>query len=277
MVSGGTLFVIASPLGNLKDLSIRATEVLKRVDLVAAEDTRRARILLSHVGASAKVESFHAHSSEKKLERLLRALDQGKAVALLSDAGTPTISDPGALLIRRARDSSHKIVPLPGPSAVVAALSVSGFAADRYTFLGFLPRKGRERSRLLEIAAGSTWPIVLFESPLRLVKLLEDLAQRCGPDRGVVVARELTKIHEEVRSGTLSALTVYYLENRPRGEVTVLLSGARPAATTVDEAEVRKRALSLLRSGETRKTVAATLAKELKAPRNRIYNIVSEL
>jgi 16S rRNA (cytidine1402-2'-O)-methyltransferase len=275
-VSAGTLYVVATPLGNLGDLSDRARQVLQAVATVAAEDTRRARVLLEHCGARPKVLSYHAHSPEGRLDSLLGILEGGADVAIITDAGTPAVSDPGAELVRRARELGASVVTVPGPSAVAAALSISGFPADRYTFLGFLPRKGRDRRRLLEDAAAAPWTTVLFEAPPRLVKLLEDLSKVCGGEREAAVARELTKVHEELNAGTLDELAVYYEENPPKGEVTVLIAGQRGEPAEVDEAAVRARARTLLDDGLSGRDTARRLAEEFALPRREAYRIVTE-
>src|SRR6185503_6171047 len=186
-----------------------------------AEDTRRTRILLTHLGARPRLISFHAHSPRSRMERILETLGAGESVALVSDAGTPTISDPGADLVREVRAAGVTVAAIPGPSAVAAALSISGMPADRYIFLGFIPRRGGDRARFIEQAATSPITVVMFEAPPRLVALLDDLSARCDPERRVAVARELTKIHEELRTGTLGEVAAYYREHAPRGEVTV--------------------------------------------------------
>jgi 16S rRNA (cytidine1402-2'-O)-methyltransferase len=225
--------------------------------------------------------SFHAHSPRSRLERILAALSAGDSVALVSDAGTPTISDPGAELVREVRGAGFGVVTIPGPSAVAAALSISGLPADRYIFLGFLPRRGKERERLLATAAESPVTVVMFESPLRTADLLADLLERCGPTRIAAVARELTKVHEELSSGTLTELASRYRETPARGEVTVLLSGA---ATSEDEPasvdrteEIRERARALLAEGATRRDVAQIVARELRLSRNEAYRMVTAL
>jgi 16S rRNA (cytidine1402-2'-O)-methyltransferase len=275
----GTLYVVATPLGNLDDLSPRAAATLTRVVAVAAEDTRHTKPLLAHVGSRAELVSFHAHSSEAALRRILHLLGSGKDVALVTDAGTPTVSDPGAVLVAAARARDIPVVTIPGPTAVAAALSVSGLAADRYLFLGFLPRKGGDRRRLLDAVARSEWTVVLFEAPPRVADLLQDLADACGGDRLAAVARELTKVFEETRAGTLTELAGYYAEAPPRGEVTVLVAGTgKPApegrATSPDP---EARARSLLAQGMTRRDVAEQLAEETGITRNTAYRLVNEL
>ena len=275
----GTLYVVATPLGNLGDLSPRAADTLKQAAVVAAEDTRHTKPLLVHVGSRADLVSFHAHSADRTLERLLRLLGGGTDVALVTDAGTPTVSDPGAELVAAARARGIQVVTIPGPTAVAAALAVSGLAADRYVFLGFLPRKGGERRRLLELVAGSEWTVVLFEAPNRVAELLADLAAACdgGADRPASVSREMTKVFEETRAGTLAELAGYYAEAPPRGEVTVVVAGTgkpRPAEAPINP---EARARTLLAQGMTRKDVAEQVAQETGISRNTAYRLVNEL
>jgi 16S rRNA (cytidine1402-2'-O)-methyltransferase len=275
----GTLYVVATPLGNLDDLSPRAAATLSRVSVVAAEDTRHTRPLLAHIGSHAELVSFHAHSSDAALRRILHLLGSGKDVALVTDAGTPAVSDPGAELVAAARERDISVVTIPGPTAVAAALSVSGLSADRYLFLGFLPRKGAERRRLLETVAQSAWTVVLFEAPLRVAELLADLAAACGGEREAAVARELTKVFEETRTGTLTALAGYYADAPARGEVTVIVAGAgKPPAAAADRPpDPEARARALLAQGMTRRDVADQLAAETGITRNTAYRLVNEL
>jgi len=277
-VSAGVLYVVGTPLGNLGDLTARAADVLRSVHVVAAEDTRRTRGLLHHLDAHPDLVSFHAHSDPKKLTGLLEQLRGGRTVALVTDAGTPAISDPGAELVRGAHEAGIPVIPVPGPSAVITALSAAGLPADRFTFLGFPPRKGRDRRELLEAAASSRWTVVLYEAPTRLTALLADLTALCGPDRPAVVARELTKVHEEVRAGTLTDLMGYYEEHEPRGEVTLVLSGSpeTPDVASPDPAAVRARALALRAEGLSRRDVVQRLVEELHLPRNEAYRLVTD-
>ncbi len=273
-----TLYVLATPLGNLGDLSVRAIETLRRVPVVAAEDTRRIRGLLTHIEAQPKVLSFHAHSPERRRQLLLEILLAGRDVALVSDAGTPGISDPGEDLVAAVRGAGITVVPIPGPSAVATALSAAGLPCDRYLFLGFLPRKGRERERLLRAAAHAPWTVVLYEAPSRLADLLSALVPLAGADRLVVVARELTKLFEEFRTGTLEELAAYYEESPPRGEITVVLAGrGDEAPEPVDEAEVAARGAALLAAGCSRKDAVYRLVEESGIPRNEAYRIVMAL
>ena len=273
----GTLYVVATPLGNLDDLSPRAAATLCRVKTVAAEDTRRTKTLMVHVGSTADLISFHAHSSDAALQRILHLLGTGKDVALVTDAGTPTVSDPGAMLVAAARARDVQVVTVPGPTAVAAALSVSGISADRYMFLGFLPRKGTDRRRLIETVAKSEWTVVLFEAPNRVAELLSDLATVCGGERRAAVARELTKIFEETRAGTLTELAGYYAEAPPRGEVTVVVTGSDRPVAEERAPDPEERARTLLAQGMTRKDVADQIATETGITRNTAYRLVNEL
>jgi 16S rRNA (cytidine1402-2'-O)-methyltransferase len=274
----GILYVVATPLGNLGDLSLRAMEVLRAVPVVAAEDTRRTRGLLSHLGASPRLLSYHAHSEEPRLEALLEILHDGRDVALVSDAGTPVVSDPGTDLVAAARASGITVVPIPGPSAVATALSAAGLKGDRYLFLGFIPRKGSERTRLLARAAAEEWSVVFFEAPPRLADLLEDLAHAVGGTRQAVVARELTKLHEEFRAGTLAELAGYYSEHPPRGEITIVLEGTGAPAEPPDRTgEAVEQAMLLLAEGLTRREVVRRISETLGLPRNDAYRLVMEL
>jgi 16S rRNA (cytidine1402-2'-O)-methyltransferase len=274
----GTLYVVATPLGNLGDLSARASEVLRTVPVVAAEDTRRTRGLLTHLGAAPQLLSYHAHSDRKRIEALIEILTAGQDVALVTDAGTPAVSDPGMDLVAAARVAGIAVVPIPGPSAVATALSATGFGADRYLFLGFVPRRGRDRTRLLDRAAQEEWSVVFFEAPPRLADLLADLAKVAGPGRRAVVARELTKLHEEFRLGTLEQLALYYSERAPRGELTVVLEGTgRPAEPPDRTEEAIEQASLLLAEGLTRREVVRRLSDSLGLSRNDAYRLVMEL
>ena len=273
----GTLYVVATPLGNLSDLSPRAAETLRRVAVVAAEDTRHSKPLLVHAGSTAELLSFHAHSSDGDLRRLLDLLGIGKDVALITDAGTPGVSDPGARLVAAAREREYPVVTIPGPTAVAAALAVSGLAADRYTFLGFLPRKGGDRRHLLEQIAQSEWTVVVFEAPNRTAELLHDLALECGGGRQAAVARELTKVFEETRVGTLAELAGYYAEAPIRGEVTIVIAGSGKPAVAAPPPDLEERARALLVEGLSRKDAAGRLAEETGISRNTAYRIVNEL
>jgi 16S rRNA (cytidine1402-2'-O)-methyltransferase len=280
VVRAGRLFLVGTPIGHLGDFSFRGLEVLKGAAVVAAEDTRRTRRLLMHYEVSREVTSLHAHSRPEAIERLLDRAAAGDDVAYVTDAGTPTISDPGAALAARAHERGIVVVAVPGPSAVVAALAASGVGGDRFVFTGFPPRKGTARAALLARVAAEPWTTVCYEAANRTVALLEDLARACGPERVAAVARELTKVHEEVRRGTVAALAQYYREHPPRGEVTVVLAGApHPGAPTAAPVPDRDAALALASamrsSGGAPGTIAKELARRLGISRHDAYRLLT--
>lgn len=245
--------------------------------VVAAEDTRRSRVLLQHVGAAPRLLSVHQHSEASSAEAVIALLGAGDSVALVTDAGTPGISDPGARLVAAVRSAGHAVVPIPGPSAVATALSASGLPADRYLFLGFPARKGRDREADLARAASERWTVVFYEAPTRLGALLRDLAGVCGPERHAVVARELTKVHEELRAGRLDELAEWYEAHPPKGEVTLLLAGAPEGVDRLDPRAVQAEAAVLLAGGLTRKDVVRRLTESSGLGRNEVYRLVMEL
>jgi 16S rRNA (cytidine1402-2'-O)-methyltransferase len=275
--AAGTLYVVATPLGNLGDLTARAAELLRAVAIVAAEDTRRTRGLLAHLDAHPDLVSFHAHSDPARAAELVERLRRGESVALVTDAGTPGVSDPGPELVRAVREAGLPVVPIPGPSAVTAAISASGFPADRYLFLGFAPRKGAERDRWLGQAARSEVTVVCYEAPNRLAELLADLARTAGSERRALVARELTKLHEELREDTLAQLARHFGAKEPRGELTLVIAPATPAvAEAPDPGLIRAAAGELLAAGRSRKDAVAHLAARFGIARNDAYRIVME-
>ena len=274
----GTLYVVATPLGNLGDLSARAVEVLRRVPVVAAEDTRVTRGLLAHLEAHPALVAFHQHSDAERAEAILQRLKGGEDVALVTDAGTPGVSDPGPALVAAVRAAGVPVVPLPGPSAVTAAISVSGFPADKYLFLGFAPRKGPERDRWLRQASTPGITVVCFEAPARVEELLADLAQGGAGSRQAVVGREITKLHEEFRVGSLSELVEALQAAPPRGEVTIVLAPvAAPDATGPDPEAARTLATELLAAGRSKRDVVREVADRTGLARNVVYDLVMEL
>ncbi|HEY8739009.1 MAG TPA: 16S rRNA (cytidine(1402)-2'-O)-methyltransferase [Candidatus Dormibacteraeota bacterium] len=220
----GTLFVVGTPIGNLEDMTPRAARILGEVALVAAEDTRRTRALLTHLGLSKPLLAVYADVERARTQQVLEALDAGD-VAYCTDGGMPVISDPGAHLVGAARVAGHEVVVVPGPSAVTAAIAGSGFAGDRFVFAGFLPRKASEMTRLFESLTDDRRTFVAYESAQRLLKAL-DIISATLPDRRCAVARELTKVHEEIRVGLPAELAQHYRAKPPKGEITVLIEGA---------------------------------------------------
>ncbi|MFQ3612059.1 MAG: 16S rRNA (cytidine(1402)-2'-O)-methyltransferase [Fimbriimonadales bacterium] len=219
----GTLYVVATPIGNLGDITLRALETLRQVDLIAAEDTRHTRRLLQHYQIETPLVSFHQHSSTGRIEQLIQRLLKGESMALVTDAGTPGISDPGGMLVEQAHQHGIPVVPIPGASAVTAILSVAGLPAHRFRFEGFLPRKEGARRKFFESIADETMPVVFFESPHRLLKTLESAYAVLG-EREVIVGRELTKQFEEVFRGRLSQAIDHWRSKPPRGEFVVILA-----------------------------------------------------
>ncbi len=275
----GTLFVLATPIGNLGDLSARAAEVLRAVQAVAAEDTRRTLKLYAHLGAPAPaMVSLPAFDERGRVEGVLGRLRSGASVALCTDAGTPGVSDPGAALVAAAWEEGIPVVPVPGPSAALAALAVSGFPADRFVFAGFLPRKGGGRADALAWLAAAPATLVLYEAGNRTAETLRDLAAALG-DRPALVARELTKLHEELARGPLSALAERF-SGEVRGEVTLVVSGpapgaARPAPAEAEplEDELRRR----LAAGEAPSGLAREVARARGLVRAQVYSIIERL
>jgi len=274
-----TLYLVSTPIGNLGDITPRAAGTLDSVSRILAEDTRRTLKLLNHLELKTPLVSLHAHNEASRRETVLEWLASGEDLALVSDAGTPLVSDPGHRIVEAAVEAGFPVVPIPGPSAVLAALAGSGFSADRFYFLGFLPRKGEERAELLDRISASPDTVVLFESPERIKALLDALVESCGPDRGVAVARELTKLHEEFVRGTLARVKEHFEAHAPRGEIVVVVSGASEPEDTrsVDEGAMRALALALLNEGLTPSRAAKEVARRLKLPRNLSYEIVQAL
>ena len=264
----GRLHLVATPIGNLEDVTLRALRVLGEVDWVLAEDTRRTRVLLEQHGVRAQMKSLHAHNEASRVEAVLEALERGEEVALVSDAGTPLLSDPGPRLVIAAVEAGHEVVAVPGASAPLAALSVAGLSADAFSFVGFLPRKAGARQRRIEELRDRPETLIFFESPQRVGDTLALLAEEMG-DRPACLARELTKLHEAVVRGTLGALA-QRVEVPPRGEITLVGAGAPPpsppSAQGVDRA-IRER----LAAGASARDAASQVAASLGTPRSRVY------
>lgn len=268
------LTVVATPIGNLGDLSPRAADALRMADLVLAEDTRRTGRLLQHIGSQVPQRSLHDHNERDRIDEVLGVLAEGRRVVLVSDAGTPAVSDPGYRLIAAAVAAGIRIEPIPGPSAVLAALVASGLPSDRVAFDGFLPRKGAARSERLAALATERRTMVLFASPHRAAADLGELATALGDDRRGVVARELTKLHEEVLRGTLAELASATAQGL-KGEVTIVIEGASdPVAAPVAAAELVRRVRDLIATGITKKEAIATVAVAAQVPKRDVYQAV---
>jgi len=268
----GTLYLVATPIGNLEDMTLRAVRVLREVSLIAAEDTRSARFLLDHYGITTPLTSFFEGNEERKLETLLRALEGGD-VALISEAGMPGISDPGYTLVRAAVERGVTVVAVPGASAHSTALIVSGLPTDRFLFLGFLPRQASEKHALLEEVAALHVTLICYEAPHRLRETLAAMLEVWG-DRRVALCRELTKLHEEVWRGTLAAALVYVDEKPPRGEYTLVIEGASRERPRWSTAQVRAALEQHLRAGQSPTQAAKEVAAFSGWSRREVYALL---
>jgi 16S rRNA (cytidine1402-2'-O)-methyltransferase len=272
--SVGTLYLVATPIGNLEDITLRALRTLGQARLIAAEDTRHTRKLLSHYQIAVPLISYHEHNKLTRLEDVLGALGQGD-VALVSDAGTPGLSDPGYELVRAALAAGHEVCPIPGPSAPIAALVASGLPTDEFLYLGYLPRRAGERRRAISRLAEERRTMIAFEVPHRLVESLEDLATALGPERPVAVCRELSKVHEEIVRGTLSGARRRFAGEAPRGEVTLVIGGA-PAAARWPEKAVRQAVRRRTKGGMASSRAASEVARLSGWPKREVYRMVED-
>lgn len=271
----GTLFVVSTPIGNMGDFSFRAVETLREVSAVLAEDTRHTVHLLQRYGVTTPLVPYHEHNEAKATPGLVARLVAGESLALVSDAGTPLLSDPGARLVRAVVAAGIRVSPVPGASALLSALVAAGLDAERFTFFGFLARRGKERSGALDEIATLRHTAILYEAPGRVADTLAELAGAGAGERQVAVARELTKQFEEVRRGTLAELAAYYDDAPPRGEVVIVIAGAA-APDAASEAQLRTRAAELRAEGRSARDVASALVAELGAARNLAYRIATE-
>jgi 16S rRNA (cytidine1402-2'-O)-methyltransferase len=270
----GILYVVSTPVGNLGDFSFRAVEVLKSVSVVLAEDTRHTRHLLDRYAIETRLASHHEHNEAKTAAGLVERLAGGESMALVSDAGTPLLSDPGSRLVRAAIDAGITVQPVPGASALLASLVVSGLDTAHFTFFGFLTRSGRERRGELDEITATRHTVVIYEAANRVVATLADLARLGNGSRPAVVAREMTKQFEEVRRGTVDELRAYYEENPARGEVVLLIGGATP--TPVSDDAVKARVRELRASGMSARDAAATTARELGVSKKLAYGLAKD-
>ncbi|MGQ0642442.1 MAG: 16S rRNA (cytidine(1402)-2'-O)-methyltransferase [Gemmatimonadaceae bacterium] len=273
--NAGTLYVVSTPIGNLGDLTHRAGDVLSGVQLICAEDTRHVRKLLNRYEIHAKVVSYHEHNEARTTPGLVERLTSGADIALVTDAGTPLISDPGQRLVAAAIAAGVRVVPVPGPSAVLAALVASGIDTSTFTFVGFLPRSGAQRQRVVQQLSALGHTSVLFESSARLAATLHELAAVGLGERRAAVARELTKQHEEIRRGTVAELGAYYDANAPRGEIVIVLEGAAEGEAP-DESAARSKARELFAAGNSARDVVRILVNEFGIARNRAYQLTQE-
>lgn len=266
----GVLYLIATPIGNLEDITARALRLLREVDVIAAEDTRVTRKLLAHFDIHTPLTAYHAHSDTRRGDRLVATLLEGKSIALVSDAGTPCISDPGAELVEAAIEAGIRVEPIPGANALLSALIASGLPAGRFIFDGFLPRSNDRRERIKE-AAYETRTLILYEAPIRLVETLTELAKVCGENRRAAVAREITKKFEEFVRGTLSEIIAHFKATPPRGECVIIIEGTkepRPEEAPPDSEALLRDALQ---RGLSPSAAAREVARAAGLPRNAVY------
>jgi 16S rRNA (cytidine1402-2'-O)-methyltransferase len=272
MSSSGTLYIVATPIGNLEDMSFRAVRILQTVDWIAAEDTRHTGKLLHHFQIATPQISYHEHNRTSRIPELLERLRQGKSIALVTDAGMPGISDPGYELVKACADAEILIVPIPGASAAIAALTVSGLPMDRFVFEGFLPAKSQARRAYLEGLQTETRTLIFYESPHRLRQMLSDLVL-LGNDREIVLARELTKLHEEIWRGTIAEAILRYRDREPQGEFTLVVAGAIQTQPVLSEAALMAELDRLIRQGLSRSQASRQLAEQTSLPRRQIYQL----
>lgn len=272
-----SFYIVSTPIGNLADITHRAIETLRAVKKVLAEDTRRTAILFKHYGISTPLFSAHEHNEAARVAQILGWMAEGEDVAIVSDAGTPLLSDPGTRIVQAVIAAGYDVVPIPGASALLAALVGSGIEPEPFTFYGFLARSGRERKERLAAIAAVLHTAVIYEAPGRVAKLLADLVEICGDERQVAVARELTKIHETFVRGTLREVHAYYQDQRVRGEVVVVLAGAAEERPEQREESAEEMARQLLSSGATPSDAAKQIAKAMGIARNRAYEITLAL
>lgn len=264
----GELFLVATPIGNLGDITLRALETLKSVDRIACEDTRTSGVLLHHYGIKVPMQSYHTHNEAAATEQLLSALQEGARIALISDAGTPLLSDPGARLVEAAIAAGIRVTPIPGASALLSAITISGLSATEFFYGGFLPSKSSARRTALERLRTIPATLVFYEAPHRLIEALESLQEIFG-DRPAAVARELTKLHEECRRGPLSQLIAHYTTTPPRGECVILVTGAEPPAA-MDDASLDAALREALKTKRLKEAVA-DIAKIADRPKSDVY------
>jgi len=268
----GRLSVVATPIGCLEDVTLRALRILREADLILAEDTRHTRTLCAKHGIDTPLRSFHAHSNDHKVDLIVSELVDGAHYALVSDAGTPVVSDPGVYLVSRAADAGVNVEAIPGPSAVLAALCVAGLPVRRFVFEGFLPRGGGDRTRALERVAQSAITVVLFESPHRIHTTLDDLQRALGDDRKVALCRELTKMHEQTIRGTVAEVR-RELSDPARGEITVVIEG-RPTDAPVEDVDLGALVIEWKREGLSTKEMTQKLQRDLGWKRNAAYQAI---
>jgi 16S rRNA (cytidine1402-2'-O)-methyltransferase len=269
----GTLYVVGTPIGNLEDITFRAVRILQTVDIIAAEDTRHTGKLLQHFQVKTPQVSYHEHNRTSRIPELLEHLVNNKAIALVSDAGMPGISDPGYELVKACIEAGIPVVPIPGASAAITALSAAGLPTDRFVFEGFLPAKTQQRQEHLESLQTESRTLIFYESPHRLRDTLQDLAEVWGSDRQIVLARELTKLYEEFWRGTIAEAIAHYSQREPQGEYTLVVAGIPASQPQLTEQELKAELKQLINQGISRSQASRQLAKFTSLPRRQLYQL----
>lgn len=273
----GILYVVGTPIGNLEDMTFRAVKILQSVDRIAAEDTRHTGKLLQHFQIKTPQLSYHEHNRNERLPELLNLLHEGKAIALVTDAGMPGISDPGYELVKACIEAGVSVVPIPGATASITALSAAGLPTERFVFEGFLPTSNQARKQRLEILATEPRTLILYESPHRLPQTLQHLADSLGKERSIVLARELTKLHEEFWRGSIGDAIAHYNQREPRGEFTLVVAGAEEEVQVFSEEELKAKLMEIMTGGVSRSQASRQLAQLTKVSRRQLYQLALAL
>ncbi|MEA5620450.1 16S rRNA (cytidine(1402)-2'-O)-methyltransferase [Cronbergia sp. UHCC 0137] len=269
----GTLYIVGTPIGNLEDITFRAVRILQTVDVIAAEDTRHTGKLLQHFQVKTPQLSYHEHNQNSRIPELLAELKNGKAIALVSDAGMPGISDPGYELVKACVEEGIGVVPIPGASAAITALSAAGLPTNKFIFEGFLPAKGQQRRECLELLQAELRTLIFYESPHRLRDTLADLGTVLGSDRSIVIARELTKLYEEFWRGSITQAIAHYKEREPQGEYTLVVAGSPATTPQLTEAELKAELVEMIKQGVSRSQASRQLAKDTSISRRQLYQL----
>jgi 16S rRNA (cytidine1402-2'-O)-methyltransferase len=272
-VTGKTLYLVGTPIGNLGDMTMRGLQVLRDVDTIAAEDTRHTGKLLHHFQIKTPQISYHQHNEQQRIPELIGQLESGKSIALVTDAGMPGISDPGYLIVSACVAAGIRVIPIPGVTAVVTAVSASGLPSDRFVFEGFLPVKGQERRDRLESVSGEPRTLVFYESPHRLRQTLADFATTFGADRQIVIGRELTKLHEEFWRGNIGDAIEHYTQTEPQGEYAIVLAGAHVSQPTLSDEAIDRALIELMLNGTSRSQASRIVAEQISQSRRYVYQL----
>lgn len=272
-IKPGTLYVVGTPIGNLEDMTFRAVKILQTVDFIAAEDTRHTGRLLQHFQVKTQQVSYHEHNRSSRIPELLEELSNGKAIALVTDAGVPGISDPGYELVKVCVEAGIPVVPIPGANAAITALSAAGLPTDKFVFEGFLPAKGQQRRSHLESLQTESRTLIFYESPHRLRETLQDLGEVFGTSRQIVIARELTKLYEEFWRGTIESAIAHYNQREPQGEYTLVVDRTPPTQPQLSEEELKTELLKIMSQGISRSQASRQLAKVTAVSRRQLYQL----